>query len=109
MECLEVFQISALRLVSLTIYNFGFSHRTQVKLVISASRLKFFDFRGMYLPLLGINECIVLEKVQIHMLQSVVRGEMEEWMQEHVFEMLRMAERLSHAKSLKIYHGTFLR
>lgn len=101
MNYLEAFEISAPRLVNITSASFKYFNLKGLKPVMSAPKLKFFDFYGLCLPILSTDECPALDKIKIHMVASKFPQGTENW-KEHDFEMLRMAERLAHGESTKL-------
>ncbi|XP_031259014.1 F-box/FBD/LRR-repeat protein At3g26920-like [Pistacia vera] len=107
----EVFNISTPQLISLTIsglrvdYNYWHegNRRNKKLLVITAPSLKVLYFRGTYPPLLSLNKCKVLDKVSIQMYPpDCCRRNRDNWKQECNSDIQRMAEGLSHVKSLTI-------
>lgn len=74
-----------------------------MKLVVPAPTLKFFDYSGIHVQLmLGIDEYLALERVKIHMIPSIAHPQTQERKQEYALDLPRMAERLSHVKSVNI-------
>ncbi|KAI9169542.1 hypothetical protein LWI28_013815 [Acer negundo] len=64
------------------------------KLVISAPNLEFFDFNGTYLLAFEFNQCLLLNRLNIH--TSPILSEL------NISNFIRMADGLSQAKSLAI-------
>ncbi|KAJ0054232.1 hypothetical protein Pint_03154 [Pistacia integerrima] len=105
----EVFNISTPQLISLTIsglrvdYKLEGNRRNKKLLVITAPSLKVLYFRGTYPPLLSLNKCKVLDKVSIQMYPpDCCLCNRYNWKQECNSVIQRMAEGLSHVKSLTI-------
>ncbi|KAJ0054091.1 hypothetical protein Pint_03155 [Pistacia integerrima] len=108
----EVFNISTPQLINLTIsdltvtdydYWFKSNRRNKKLLVISAPSLKVLYLRGTYPLLLSMNKCKVLDKVSIQMCPpAYCRHNRDNWKQECISDIQRMAEELSHVKWLTI-------
>ncbi|KAK0588730.1 hypothetical protein LWI29_004723 [Acer saccharum] len=129
----EIFEISALRLINLSISNFYLegsniineklviSAPTLVNLnisnlefeglnvdymkevvVISAPRLKFFNFRADHRQTLSIEKCSSLEKMNVRVFPPVAWRETYNWEQGYMFDLLCITEGFYGAKSIDI-------
>ncbi|KAJ0113724.1 hypothetical protein Patl1_03201 [Pistacia atlantica] len=102
----EDFNISAPQLINLTISdlrNYWLEGDRRNKLLITAPTLKVLYFRGTYPLLLSMNTFKDLDKVSIQMYPSYYcRHNRDNWKQECISDIQRMAEELSHVKSLTI-------
>ncbi|TXG55639.1 hypothetical protein EZV62_020895 [Acer yangbiense] len=101
---IEVYTISAPRLVNLQISDFLYDGL----IVINAPRLKFFNLNGTFPLLLSMDKCPALEKVNIHMSPSTADDMMQELetdnslKQEYVQRMTLMGKEVFHVKSLTL-------
>ncbi|KAK0590617.1 hypothetical protein LWI29_029486 [Acer saccharum] len=127
----EIFEISAPRLINLSISGFGLLNTINKKtvisapslvnlnisnlrlqganvdyikdvVVISAPRLKFFNFRAKYRLTLSIEKCSSLEKMNIRVFPPVAWRETYNGEQGHMFDLLCITEGSYRAKSIDI-------
>lgn len=98
----NIFKISAPRLVNLSISSSKYCAIPKIKLVLSTPRLKFFNFSGKYVQVSCIGKFPALDEVNIYMCPPYVRAGTKISKQECILDVLRVAEILHNAKSLKI-------
>ncbi|KAK4846400.1 hypothetical protein QYF36_016819 [Acer negundo] len=124
----EIFEISAPRLISLSISGFRLQNSIKTKIVISAPsqvnlnisnlipqgmnftnvvvisapRVKFFNFRANYRQTLSIEKCSSLEKMNVRVFPPVAWRETYNWEQGYMFDLLCITEGFYGAKSIDI-------
>ncbi|TXG55625.1 hypothetical protein EZV62_020881 [Acer yangbiense] len=124
----EIFEISAPRLINLSISGFRLQNSIKTKIeisapslvnlnisnlipqgmnftnvvVISAPRVKFFNFRANCRQTLSIEKCSSLEKMNVRVFPPVAWRETYNWEQGYMFDLLCITEGFYGAKSIDI-------